>query len=195
MIFDTFSEVLLSVVFSFAYGFLFGAVYRSISTIFYSVKRVILLEIYVLKAISITEYRSFKRINSANQNHIEQNIYDFTFFLIFGALYVIVCYLVSDGVFRFYLFAITALAFILSLKTVGMVSDKIIYHILYFIYSSSFALLFILSFPIKALFARLKTPIANFFSAVLEKFKSWPAKLLPKPMKAKKEKNNATDVC
>lgn len=177
MISYTFSEILLAVCISFFFGLLFGGAYHSFSAIIASIKNLLLLEINVLKAKSISEYKKGKIIDSSTKKFVGRNVYDFFFFLIFGLSYLIICYVITDGVFRFYLFAITVITFFFSVKTIGSLFQRIILWFFYFIYSFAFALAYILNYPLKLLIGCLKSPISRLCGYLLKNMRSIKGKL------------------
>lgn len=142
MIYFETSEIIFSIYTSAILGLVFGFIYSSsLETLGY-VKKFIYLPFQSAKnAVNFSIKRifiiSFEK-NNSKIGKVSKNLYEFLIFTIFGCITILLSYVALDGVFRLYVLVIIGLFFILSKRTLGNLSEKIlklIYSCMYFITS------------------------------------------------------------
>lgn len=149
------SEILFSLIYAINYGILSGGFYKSALCLFRWLKELLKLPIIIWKSSNPFGFMLKKDRQNNEFNRIKNNLFDFAVFMLFGILYIILCYYTLDGVFRIYMFIFTALSFFISKNTLGAFFERLINLIFSPLYKLSFWLLYFLTFPIKRLFGAL----------------------------------------
>jgi len=166
MNFFSFYDIINSLLLSSVFGIALGGIYSSFEAIIKGLYSLTVMPIRVLigrtRSEIINELR--KENSKTSRTVILQAVYDFFFFVAAGILYVIVCYIALDGVFRLYMLLASLSFFLLSNKTLGKAFNLAIRFLFVTTSQILFPCLFALAYPIRLLFSVLKAPILKLCS-------------------------------
>ncbi len=146
------NEILISLIFAIFFGIASGGLYKSAECLTSSVRSVLSTVTSVWKASSIFDLNKEKSEQNNKMIHIKQNTFDFFFFIFLGTLYIFLCYLTLDGVFRIYMLIFAAASFFISKKTLGVLFRRVITFVFTILRWLVFVILYILTLPIKVTF-------------------------------------------
>ncbi len=178
MKFFEFSEVILAIVSSFIFGVLYGGIYSSFNVVTEGIIKILKIPQVVFLSSNIKALQDNKY--QTNKSVIIINVCDFLFFLFFGLGYILLTYIMLDGIFRFYMFVFCILGFWISQKTLGTIFERILAFVFNFFYRFLVNISYVLIFPLKLFFRLLIIPMFNY--VVLFKRKRTSKVLLSKKM-------------
>ena len=130
-------------------GFFMGGLYNSLSTLISCIRRLLFVWITVLRSHSVSDFKKSTVRNDGKASAVRKNVYDLIFFTVFGVLYIFLCYLLLDGVHRFYVLIPLIVVFIISKQTLGIIFEKIILFAYNLLYPVAFLMLYVLAFPLR----------------------------------------------
>ena len=130
-------------------GFFMGGLYNSLSTLISCTRRLLFVWITVLRSHSVSDFKKSTVRNDGKASAVRKNVYDLIFFTVFGVLYIFLCYLLLDGVHRFYVLIPLIVVFIISKQTLGIIFEKIILFAYNLLYPVAFLMLYVLAFPLR----------------------------------------------
>lgn len=138
MKFFTVQEIIKSILFSFITGVGFGCIYSASEVVFSSIRKIIYSLPAVFHSIPVFS-KSFvetvvKQKSSTKFSRLSENIRDAIIFTFFGAVTLILMYLILDGIFRIYVIFILIAGFILSQKTIGSLFCRAFDFLFRFVY-------------------------------------------------------------
>ena len=180
-------DVLRAVIVSFFYGAVFGGVYSSYNAITDGVCRFFLLPLSVLSASGISEMQREDEKKGKRRFKARQNASDFVFFLILGFSYILMTYILLDGIFRVYVLLLFLIGFFLSRKTLGALFEKVFKFLFDIAYKLSFVAFYVLVFPLKQFFKKVIMPFCVILLNIKQKSKS-KKMLIKKIRRIKKSK-------
>ncbi len=146
------TEVVRAIIGSSFLGFLMGGLYNSLSTLISCTCRLLGVWITVLRSHSISNCKECTIQKKEAASVARKSVYDLMFFVVFGVLYVFLCYLTLDGAHRFYVLIPLIIVFFLSKQTLGVVFEKIILIIYNVVYRAVFFVLYVLTFPLRIVY-------------------------------------------
>ena len=97
---------------------------------------------------------------------MKEIIVDFCFFLACGIFYILLQYVMLDGVFRIYFFAFFILGFLISKKSVGALISSVLDFLLNMIYKPISAFVWLVFLPVRVAFSFAKRLISPLISKV-----------------------------
>ena len=130
-------------------GFTMGGLYNSLSTLISCTVKLLGVWITVLRANSVSELKKRTVKKQSAVSAVRKNVYDLIFFIVFGVLYVFLCYITLDGAHRLYVLIPLIAVFFISKQTLGIVFEKIILYIYNAVYSLLFLILYALTLPLR----------------------------------------------
>ena len=145
------NQILLSLIFSMLFGIAAGGLYKSASCTVSGVRCIFKSVISACKSSSFSDFNDKKQGQKHKIVYINQNIFDFFFFTTFGILYIILCYITLDGVFRIYTLIFSAASFFISKNTLGTFFTRVINFIFGILTRVVFIFFCIVTLPLKVL--------------------------------------------
>ncbi len=167
MIFFSLWEILISVLTASLSGFVFGLFYMASGAIFSSVK-----EIFFLLPRALINIPHFKLKNwgipkgNRSSRKLSREIFDFFSFLIFGIAFIVINYLVLDGVFRVYFFIFVLIFFLIAKKTLGSAFSIAYSRAFDFLYKRIFVLISLFILPLYKLIRKITELIKKITSPI-----------------------------
>ena len=165
------NEILFSLLLSIAFGFMSGGLYKSAVCVTNGVKGIFLTTLRVWKTSTIRGFLSENAWQKSERLGTKRNVFDFFFFLILGILYIVLCYLTLDGVFRIYMLIFAAASFFISKITLGALFERVIDFVFKILTGGVFIILFIITLPLKGIFNSLKKLLSPPIEHILLYFK------------------------
>ena len=145
------NQILLSLIFSMLFGIAAGGLYKSASCTVSGVRCIFKSVISACKSSSFSDFNDKKQGQKHKIVYINQNIFDFFFFTTFGILYIVLCYITLDGVFRIYTLIFSAASFFISKNTLGAFFTRFINFIFGILTRVVFIFFCIVTLPLKVL--------------------------------------------
>ena len=161
----SFSDIIYALLCSSALGFIMGGIYNSLSALTGCVRKLLCVGIDAVRSPSISHCKSRSSLNKRQGASV--NVYDFVFFLSFGAMHILLCYLTMDGVQRLYILIPSIITFIVSKNTVGAAFEKIIIWIYTPVYRILFILLFVITYPLRLIVCGMKILLTPLFKRIV----------------------------
>ena len=126
--------------------------------------------VYVLKSKSFSPHvtPSANRLGKATAK-ILISIYEFCFFTLIGAIYILLTYVLCDGVARVYPIIITLLFAYLAYKVIALALRRIINTALDKIYQIEYAVIYAILYPIRYVIRRIKAILMPIFVKAMNK--------------------------
>ncbi len=185
MKFFTVAEILNSVFLSAFSGVIFGCVYECFEAILSCTRKILNIFYDVIRVLPLF---SRKNVNNIIKNKecvkasaFTGNLYEGTFFFIFGIFFILLLYITLDGIFRVYILATVLIFFVLSKRYLGAPAAKAINKILNSVYTVVFWSVLILFIPPFKLFRLIKGAYMKIASPIkLRKLKKHSKKLISK---------------
>jgi hypothetical protein len=160
----SFSDFAYALMCSSTLGLIMGGIYNSLSTIIASICKLLWVGIDALISPTISRPRAITE--SPVGRNAMANVYDFVFFLTFGAAHILLCYITMDGVQRIYIIIPSIITFIVSKNTLGALFEKIFIGIYTPVYRILFTLLYLLTYPLKLLYRGMKILLLPLFKRI-----------------------------
>ena len=170
MMFFEFSEFTYSSVFSLILGALFGGIYSSFNLFVEWVLSIIGIPRRIFLAVN------FKALNVCSKNNIKSKVAihfcDFSFVVIMGLCFILLTYIMLDGIFRLYMLIFFVFGFCFSKRTLGIFAKRILKKIFDFIYSFLIRVSYVLIFPLKFFSRIFIVPICKYIVCLSRKANS-----------------------
>ena len=184
----TLKEILLSVVLFSIFGIISGFLYFVFFIDKHRVKKIVFCGLYVLKSHSYSPSITLKPSKSVRWIEIiVESLYEFVFFTILGAIYILLLYVGCDGVFRAYTLIIALLFSYLSYCVIFRCCNRIVNFILDKVFLTTYSTLYVILYPPQQLLMMLIAKI----SPILTKIKSRARERKFKNLIAKKSNEQA----
>lgn len=161
-------EIIRSIFFSALSGVVLGCIYKASVCVLVAIKSCVLFIPSVInllpgfKISRIHELIRFQKIHSINP--ASKNVFEFCLFLFFGIYFILLNYIILDGIFRIYILFILIAMFFVAIKTFGKFFSYIFYRSFDLIYFSALFIACVMLFPIYNILRLIFIPLRCLYS-------------------------------
>ena len=172
MIYFTVNEIVRAMIYFFVFGIAYGVIYPSLSTIVRFVYYFLFSFFRAYKRYIKSENWSKKSKQNKKINTIRKQLLDFAFTVFAGIVYILMIYLLLDGVFRAFTAFFFVFGYLFSKKTIGNAMSKAISYSLGFILKVFDLFVYVISYPLFICTAFLWKIIKPKLAFLLKKYRA-----------------------
>ncbi len=167
-------DIITAVSTSFVLGIIFASLYLSFERIFYSTLKLLYTPIWIIKSdFPINKSEVLARANeeiTPSDKRILKNILDCLIFLFFALCYILLIYIVLDGIFRLYTLFFLILGYLIGSKSIALYSKKILGYIYFALEVCFIYILYSLIHPLRFVISKIINTLNYVITPIRRKF-------------------------